>query len=178
LTLLPARLREFNSHLMLFYTGIRRTASNIAASYVTGMEAKSALMMRMKDLVEQSCEILSSKQDLTKLGVLLHETWVAKRSLGDKISNSQVDGLYESARTAGAMGGKLLGAGGGGFLLLFVPPEKQAGVRKELNKLIHVPFEFEFSGSQIIFFDPQEDYSEQERVRAAQEIEAFRDLPE
>ena len=71
-----------------------------------------------------------------------------------------------------------MGAGGGGFLLLFVPPEKQANARKQLNKLIHVPFEFEFSGSQIIFFDPQEDYSEQERVRAAQEIEAFRDLPE
>ncbi len=178
LTLLPARLRELNSHLMLFYTGIRRTASNIAASYVTSMEAKSALLMRMKDLVEQSCEILASKQDLTRLGELLHETWVAKRSLGDKISNAHVDTLYESARAAGAMGGKLLGAGGGGFLLLFVPPEKQAGVRKELNKLIHVPFEFEFSGSQIIFFDPQEDYSEQERVRATQEIEAFRDLPE
>ncbi|MBI3853530.1 MAG: kinase [Verrucomicrobia bacterium] len=178
LTLLPGRLRELSSHLMLFYTGIQRTASNIAASYVTSMDSKSALLTRMKDLVEQSSEILSSKADLTKFGELLHETWVAKRSLGDKISNSEVDGLYETARAAGALGGKLLGAGGGGFILLFVPPQKQEAVRKHLNKLIHVPFEFEFSGSQIIFFDPQEDYSEQERVRAAQQIQAFRDLPE
>lgn len=178
LTLVPARLRELNSHLMLFYTGIRRTASNIAASYVTGMDAKAELLTRMKDLVDQSCEILSSKTDLRRFGELLHETWVAKRSLGDKISNSEVDGLYEAARAAGALGGKLLGAGGGGFILLFVPPEKQKAVRNHLNKLIHVPFEFEFSGSQIIFFDPQEDYSEQERVRAAQQIQAFRDLPE
>jgi D-glycero-alpha-D-manno-heptose-7-phosphate kinase len=80
------------------------------------------------------------------------------------------------ARSAGAAGGKLTGAGGGGFLLLFVPPERQPEVKEKLNKLLHVPFKFEFSGSQIIFFDPQEDYSALEKLRANQTVDAFREL--
>jgi D-glycero-alpha-D-manno-heptose-7-phosphate kinase len=80
------------------------------------------------------------------------------------------------ARSAGAAGGKLTGAGGGGFLLLFVPPHRQPEVKEKLNKLLHVPFKFEFSGSQIIFFEPQEDYSEQDKNRASQQIAAFREL--
>jgi D-glycero-alpha-D-manno-heptose-7-phosphate kinase len=87
-----------------------------------------------------------------------------------------VDALYQEALDAGAIGGKLLGAGGGGFLLLFVPPEKQENVRKQLSKLIQVPFEFEFSGSQIIFFDPEEDFSEHSRAREGQPIAAFTEL--
>jgi D-glycero-alpha-D-manno-heptose-7-phosphate kinase len=87
-----------------------------------------------------------------------------------------VDQIFENALSAGALGGKLTGAGGGGFLLLFVPPSKQRRVRERLNKLIHVPFKFEFSGSQIIFFDQEQDYSAEEKVRAAQMVEAFREL--
>src|SRR5436309_2576073 len=82
---------------------------------------------------------------------LLHEAWAVKRSLGTHVSNDVVDEIYEDARLAGALGGKLLGAGGGGFLLLFVPPERQVHVQERLNQLIHVPFRFEFTGSQIIF---------------------------
>ncbi len=175
-TLSRERLRELNSYLMLFYTGIKRTASDIASSYVDDLERKMAQLKRLKVLVEQSCGILNSDEDLAQFGELLHEAWEAKRSLSQKVSNPDVDQLYAAARNAGALGGKLLGAGGGGFLLLFVPPAKQAAVKARLNHLIHVPFEFEFSGSQIIFFDPEKDYSVQEQSRASQPIQAFREL--
>lgn len=176
ITLAPARLQEFNSHLMLFYTGIKRTASDVAASYVGGMEAKTAQLNRMRDLLEQSLGILNGQGDLTGFGKLLHESWLAKRSLSEKVSNSHVDELYETARSSGAIGGKLLGAGGGGFLLLFVPPERQTAVREKMSRLIHVPFEFEFSGSQIIFFDPEEDFAEHDRAHAKRVIDPFREL--
>lgn len=176
MTLSPERITELNSHLMLFYTGIKRTASDVADSYVSDLDAKRRQLRIMKDLVEESIGILKSDRDLTSFGELLHETWQAKRSLSEKVSNPQVDELYEMARSAGATGGKLTGAGGGGFLLLFVPPDRQPEVREKLNKLLHVPFKFEFSGSQIIFFDPQEDYSALEKLRANQTVDAFREL--
>jgi len=175
LTLLPERLRELNSHLMLFYTGIKRTASDIASSYVADLAAREAQLRRMGGFVDQSLAILNGGGDLKPFGELLHEAWLAKRSLGAKISNSLVDGFYEQARAAGALGGKLLGAGGGGFLLLFVPPERQAAVREKLTSLIHVPFEFEFGGSQIIFFDQEADYSEQDKARANRPFTAFQE---
>ena len=84
--------------------------------------------------------------------------------------------IYDQAISAGAIGGKLTGAGGGGFLVLFVPPSRRAHVKDKLKKLLHVPFKFEFDGSRIIFFDPEEDYSRQELVRAGQTIEAFQEL--
>jgi D-glycero-alpha-D-manno-heptose-7-phosphate kinase len=176
MTLTQERIQELNSHLMLFYTGIKRTASDIAGSYVTDLDAKRRQLRIIKDLVEESIAILNSNQPLTGFGELLHEAWQAKRSLSDKVSNPEVDDLYATARTAGAIGGKLTGAGGGGFLLLFVPPAQQQEVREKLSKLIHVPFKFEFSGSQIIFFEPQEDYSELDKSRASQHIAAFREL--
>ena len=176
MTLSPSRLKELNSHLMLFYTGIKRTASDVAASYATGVEDRAGLLNRMLDYVEQSCSILNSKRDLSAFGELLHQAWLAKRSLSDKVSNPQVDSLYEAARDGGALGGKLLGAGGGGFILLFVPPERQGKIRKRFSQLIHVPFEFEFSGSQIIFFDLEEDYAKHDKARSQQQIEAFREL--
>jgi len=92
------------------------------------------------------------------------------------VSNPTVDELYNEAISAGALGGKLTGAGGGGFLLLFVPPEKQNDVRNKLNNLIYVPFKFEPHGSQIIFFDPEEDYSFYEKVRENQDIRSFKDI--
>jgi D-glycero-alpha-D-manno-heptose-7-phosphate kinase len=176
MTLSQERLEELNSHLMLFYTGIKRTASEVASSFVANMEERAALLTKVRDCVDQSCEILNGKNDLVAFGELLHEAWLAKRALSDKVSNAQVDGLYTEARAAGAFGGKLLGAGGGGFVLLFVPPAKQAKVRKQLNRLIHVPFKFEFSGSQIIFYDLEEDFSKHDKVRAQQQIESFREL--
>jgi D-glycero-alpha-D-manno-heptose-7-phosphate kinase len=176
ITISQERIRELNSHLMLFYTGIKRTASNIAESYVNGIEERKRQLRIMKDMVEESVSILNSDQDITGFGELLHEAWQAKRSLSSSVSNPEVDEIMELAMSAGAVGGKLTGAGGGGFLLLFVPPSRQTQVRERLNKLISVPFKFEFSGSQIIFFDQEEDYSAAEQQRAGQLVEPFREL--
>ena len=130
----------------------------------------------MKDLVDESISIISCDRDIVEFGELLHEAWLAKRSLSANISNSEVDALYDEARAAGAIGGKLVGAGGGGFFLLFVPPSKQPNVRERLNTLIQVPFKFEVSGSQVIFCDREEDYEAEERARASRPIQAFREL--
>jgi len=177
MTLAAERLEELNSHLMLCYTGIKRTASDIAASYSTTItEERAALLRKMRDCVDRSCEILGGNGSLMAFGELLHEAWQSKRALSSKVSNAQVDGLYDEARAAGAIGGKLLGAGGGGFVLFFAPPERHAKIRKQLSRLIQVPFNFEFSGSQIIFFDQEEDFAKHDRARAKKKIEAFREL--
>jgi D-glycero-alpha-D-manno-heptose-7-phosphate kinase len=171
------RMRELNAHLMLFYTGIKRTASDIAQTYTSWSDARQKQLHLMGALVEQGLAILNSGRDLSAFGDLLHEAWQIKRSLSAKVSNPYVDGLYETSRAAGALGGKLTGAGGGGFLLLFVPPDRHLAVRAALSQLIHVPFKFEFAGSQIIFFEPAEDYSAAEQARANQDILPFQELP-
>ena len=176
MTLTHQRIEELTSHLMLFYTGIKRTAHSVATSFVPSLPERAALLNRMRDCVDQGCDILNGGGDLAPFGRLLHEAWLAKRALSDKISNEQVDTAYEAARSAGALGGKLLGAGGGGFLLVFAPPSKHAKIKKQLNRLIHVPFKFEFSGSQVIFYDLEEDYSAHDKAREKQQIEAFREL--
>jgi D-glycero-alpha-D-manno-heptose-7-phosphate kinase len=176
LILPPARVAELKSHLMLFYTGIARTAADVARSYVEDLEARRRQLRIMKELVEESIDILCSGADIRSFGDLLHEAWQTKRSLSPQVSNSDVDGLYERARDAGAVGGKLTGAGGGGFLLLFVEPDRQADVVRALDGLIHVPFQFDTAGSQIIFYEPGTDYLEAERLREQQPVVAFREL--
>jgi D-glycero-alpha-D-manno-heptose-7-phosphate kinase len=175
-TIAAERMRELNAHLMLFYTGIKRTASQIADTYVNGIDSRRRQLRIMKDLVDESLAVLNNSRDLGPFGELLHEAWQAKRSLSASVSNSDVDDLYQAAIAAGAIGGKLTGAGGGGFLLLFVPPDRQERVRDTLNKLIHVPFRFEFSGSQILFADTEQEYPREEEARARQTIRSFREL--
>jgi D-glycero-alpha-D-manno-heptose-7-phosphate kinase len=175
--IMPAeRLADFGAHQMLFYTGIKRTASDVAASYVPGIEDRRRQLRIMQHLVEESLTLLASNRDITAFGELLHEAWQAKRSLSDSVSNAEVDGVYARGREAGALGGKLLGAGGGGFLLLFVPPAKQADVKAALANLICVPVQMEASGSQIIFFDAERDYASEELARSNHTIDAFREL--
>ncbi|HBQ98616.1 MAG TPA: kinase [Cyanobacteria bacterium UBA11691] len=176
ITISQQRFEEFNSHLMLFYSGIKRTASDVANSYVNGIDSRKRQLRILKDLVEEGLSIINSGQDLTSFGELLHEAWQVKRSLSEKVSNSHIDGLYAQARAAGAIGGKLTGAGGGGFLLLFVPPDKQKEVKANLNHLIHVPFKLEFSGSQIIFFDREVDYSVEATNRQNDSVAVFQEL--
>jgi D-glycero-alpha-D-manno-heptose-7-phosphate kinase len=176
ITLSPERIKELNSHLMLFYTGIKRTSSHIAESYVNDIEARRRQLRIMKDLIEESISVLNNGDDISGFGELLHEAWQAKRSLSSAVSNPYVDEIYEAAISAGALGGKLTGAGGGGFILLFVPPSKKTEIREKLNNLIHVPFKMEFSGSQIIFFDSEEDYYLEERDRDRRPIQAFQEL--
>ena len=114
--------------------------------------------------------------NIEKFGELLHENWQIKKELGDKISNPHIDSIYDAALSAGAIGGKLSGAGGGGFMVLFVPPSRQKSVVENLNGLVRVPFKFESSGSQVIFFEPEEDFEAIERLRAEQNIMPFREL--
>ena len=113
----------------------------------------------MQDSVDVALSILTGKQDIKSFGELLNEFWQIKKTLSPQVSNSTIDEIYKKSQTSGAIGGKLIGAGGGVFLLLFVPPRSQKKVRESLKKLIYVPFKFEHGGSQIIFFDKEEDYS-------------------
>jgi D-glycero-alpha-D-manno-heptose-7-phosphate kinase len=175
-TLSRERMLELNDHVMLFYTGIRRTASTIAESYVSDIEDKRRQLRLMRELVDEGVSILGGGQDLTAFGELLHEAWQVKRSLSVKVSNSHVDQIYEEARAAGAIGGKLIGAGGGGFIVFFAPPSRHAAIRERLSKLLYVPVKFEFGGSQIIFFDREEDYSAEDQARSDRHIDAFREL--
>jgi D-glycero-alpha-D-manno-heptose-7-phosphate kinase len=166
---LPAgRVAELKSHLMLVYTGIARTAADIAQSYVPGIESRRRQLRIMNQMVDEAIQILTGGVNLIAFGELLHEAWLAKRSLSDLVSNSEVDALYATALESGAVGGKLTGAGGGGFLLLFVPPERRADVIEALDGCIHVPFEFESGGSQIIFYEPGTDYEAADRARGTQ----------
>lgn len=176
LVLPPGRVADLKSHLMLVYTGIVRTAADVAQSYVPGIETRRRQLRIMKEMVDEAIEILTGGVNLMAFGELLHEAWLAKRSLSAEVSNPEVDSLYHTALENGAVGGKLTGAGGGGFLLLFVPPERQGDVLEALNGCIHVPFEFETGGSQIIFYEPGTDYEAADRARGARR-RTFKELP-
>jgi D-glycero-alpha-D-manno-heptose-7-phosphate kinase len=149
----PERKAWLNAHLMLFYTGIKRTASDVAASYVADIASRETQLETMQRLVQTGLAVLAGNGDIGEFGELLHEAWIAKSSLSECISNPMIDRIYDEALAAGATGGKLLGAGGGGFLLLFVRPERQSQVHRRLERLVHVPFKFEDAGSQIVFRD-------------------------
>jgi D-glycero-alpha-D-manno-heptose-7-phosphate kinase len=170
------RIQELNTHLMLFYTGIKRTASDIAGTYVSDIESRKRQLRILKDLVDEGISVLNSSQDISNFGKLLHEAWQCKRSLSASVSTSEVDELYERALSLGALGGKLTGAGGGGFLLIFAPPSRHSRIREELKRLIYVPFKMESSGSQIIFLDREEDYSAEEEARANGSTQPFQKL--
>lgn len=170
------RLAQLNDHLMLIYTGIKRTASEVAATFVPSLDKRRRQLRVMMDLVAEGLSILGGSGELTSFGKLLHETWQEKRSFSDQVANRAVDDLYDQALGAGAIGGKLLGAGGGGFLLLFVPPDAQGRVRERLSGLLHVPFRFETAGSQILFYEPGEDFSAQEQARDNQIIQPAYEL--
>jgi D-glycero-alpha-D-manno-heptose-7-phosphate kinase len=175
-TISPQRMAEFNAHLLLFYTGIKRTAASVAGTFVESLDDRRRQLRIMKDLVDEGLAILNRGDSVTAFGELLHEAWQAKRALSATVSNTEVDALYARARSAGAIGGKLTGAGGGGFLLLFAEPDRHDAIRSELCELINVPIKLEFSGSQVIYYEPDPDYSAVEHLRAAQAIKPFREL--
>ena len=172
------RLEELTSHLMLFYTGIKRTADKVAGSYVPTLEAKRRQLRILRDMVEEALSILCGHGPIKEYGKLLHEGWLTKQAISDKISNAAIAELYDAARSAGAIGGKITGAGGGGFMLLFVPPQDQPEVREKLNTLLHVPFNFEKAGSQVIFYDRDQDYSAAEADNRSRHLTEFRELDE
>ena len=177
--ILPAtRVQELASHLMLFYTGIKRTAAHVAGSYVPTLESKRRQLRILRDMVDEALNILCGNSSIADFGELLHESWLAKRAISEKISNSEIDEIYDGARREGAIGGKITGAGGGGFLLLFVPPRFQSAVRERLSSLLLVPFSFDSAGSQVIFDDREEDYSALEADKKIRSLAAFREMNE
>jgi D-glycero-alpha-D-manno-heptose-7-phosphate kinase len=147
------RLAAFHDHLMLFFTGVSRNASEIAGEQIASIGKKQAELHAMRSLVDEGERVLTGNGDLADFGRLLHESWLLKRGLSAKIAPAFVDDVYVAARGAGALGGKLLGAGGGGFMLFFVPPERRHRVQAELAGLVHVPFAFETGGAQLIYYD-------------------------
>ncbi len=174
--ILPAdRQKELSSHLMLFYTGIKRTAARVAESYVPSLQDKRRQLRILRDMVEEAVSILSGTDDIRAFGNLLHEAWQAKRAMSDQISSPEIDDLYEAARAAGALGGKITGAGGGGFLLLFAPPRHHNHIREKLDGLLHVPFNFETGGTQVIFYDQEQDYAAVEEDTKTRKIIPFRE---
>lgn len=165
ITMSPKRIDELQHHLMLFYTGISRTASDIAKTFVPNIKEKEKQLTAMSRMVDQSLDIFTSNQSIINFGKLLHEHWLFKRSLSSSVSNHSIDDMYQAALSSGATGGKIIGAGGGGFFLLFVQPRYQVKVKRKLRKLLSVPFRFEHLGSQIIFLDRQEDLFFQTKKR-------------
>jgi len=149
------RKKKLNDRLMLFFTGFSRFSSDIAKNQVKATKDKTAELLEMKALVDEVQKLLVSNSDLNEFGRLLDYTWKLKRGITADISNNDIDFLYKKAMDAGATGGKLLGAGGGGFLLFYVEPEYQENVRKALEDLIYVPFEFENEGTKIMYFRPE-----------------------
>lgn len=155
------RLTELEQHLALFFTGFSRTASEIATQQVETTPHKKRELSMMLQLVDEAEAILTNcNRPISEFGRLLHESWQIKRTLTQKISNANLDEIYEAGLSAGALGGKLLGAGGGGFMLFFVPPEKREALRMRLRKLLCVPFRFSDRGSHVVVYEPEQMYDE------------------
>lgn len=154
-TLNVSRRDELRSHLMLCFTGFSRIADAIAKSKIDNLKKRENELIRMGEMVDESINILLNNNLLiTEFGKLLDLSWKYKRSLSDRISTPEIDQIYEAAIKAGAIGGKILGAGGGGFMLLFAKPEKHAAIRERLNKLVHVGFNFDNLGSRVALYQP------------------------
>jgi D-glycero-alpha-D-manno-heptose-7-phosphate kinase len=155
------RIAELEQNLALYFTGFSRIASEIAQEQLKVTPQKKRELKTMLQLVDEAEEIvINNKRSLSEFGQLLHEGWQIKRSLTQKISNPEIDEIYEAGRSAGALGGKLLGAGGGGFMLFFVPPEKRAALRQRLSKLLCVPFKFSNKGSEVVVYEAEEPYDQ------------------
>jgi D-glycero-alpha-D-manno-heptose-7-phosphate kinase len=156
LTVPPDRLRDLEQRLMLYYTGVQRTAHDIIEEQLqrTSQGQIDNELAGLSSLVDRGLEVLYGSGPLSAFGELLHDGWQLKRRCSAQTTNSNLDQLYSQARAAGAVGGKLLGAGGGGFFLFYVEPDKQASIRSALAKLREVRFQFETSGSTIIVYRP------------------------
>ena len=148
-------LRNFENKFMLFFTGLSRYASVIAQEQIQNTHRNKNELSKMKELVDEAYKIIASgKDDFVDFGRLLNETWQLKRKLSSKITTRDIDDIYETAVKSGAVGGKLCSAGGGGFIVFYVEPENQKKVKEALSNFLHVPFKFDFSGSEIMVYKP------------------------
>lgn len=165
-----ARMGELEQNLALYFTGFSRIASEIAQEQLKVTPHKKKELDAMRQLVDEAQSVLTSpNRPIGDFGRLLHESWQIKRTLTQKITNANLDEIYEAGRSAGALGGKLLGAGGGGFMLFFVPPERRQELRTRLQKLLCVPFGFSNRGSHVVVYEPEGVYDKtlsEERLMA------------
>lgn len=153
------KLVNLQNHLMLFFTGFSRNASDIAKEQIRKTPEKKNELKTISDMSYEAINILnSSDSNIDDFGKLLHKSWMIKRNLTDKITSIEIDNIYQRALEAGALGGKLLGAGGGGCILFFVEPGLQHKVIEKLKNLVYIPFRFENLGSQIIYYEPKEEF--------------------
>ena len=167
----PNRLAELEQHLALYFTGFSRTASDVAKEQIRLTPHRTRELGVMLEMVnEAEAVITNTRTPLEEFGRLLHESWKLKKSLTHNISNSSIDEIYDAGRSAGAIGGKLLGAGGGGFVLFFVPPERRQALRARLNKLLCIPFSFSTRGSHVIVYEPEELY---DKALTAERFEVY-----
>ncbi len=157
LNLSDNQLLELEDCLELYFTGFQRHSSEVAAKIIKNAPKREKQLSQMNDLAKEGFKILSSKKsDLRDFGKLLDQNWQLKKSLASNVTNNIIDKIYEVAKEAGALGGKILGAGNGGFIIFFVMPENRVKVKEKLKKLLYVPFKFEFGGSQVIYQMPSE----------------------
>ncbi len=153
-TLHKKKVDQLQDHLMLIFTGLSRFASEIAAEQIKNTHNNEKELQEMHGMVNKAIEILNGNRDICEFGGLLNESWRLKRKLSSRVTNSKIDALYNKALKNGALGGKLLGAGGGGFMLLFVEPDNRRKLSLALKDFLEVKFKFENEGSQIIYYRP------------------------
>lgn len=152
----PDRKKQLNGNLMMFFTGFTRFSSDVQKANAASKEDKTAQLKEMYSLVDEAEKVLTdNSSDLDDFGRLLDHTWRLKRQTGSAVSTNSIDTLYEKGIAAGALGGKLLGAGGGGFLVFYVQPEYQQAVKNAMNELMFIPFEFENGGTRVIHYSPE-----------------------
>lgn len=152
----PERKKQLNKNLMMFFTGFTRFSSDVQKANRLDKKDKIAQLKEMYSLVDDAEKILTDKnQSLDEFGRLLDYTWKLKRQTGAAVSTDSIDGLYAKGIEAGAIGGKLLGAGGGGFLVFYVESDKQKSVQLAMKDLMHIPFEFEDGGTRVIHYTPE-----------------------
>jgi len=158
----PDRLALLQQHCVLFFTGFSRIASEIAKEQIRVTHQRKHELETMYQMVNEAESILANPhRSLDEFGRLLHESWQLKRTLTGNITNTQLDDIYNAGRSAGALGGKLLGAGGGGFMLFFAPPEQHQALRARLKHLLCVPFGFSNRGSHVVVYEPEEAYDKE-----------------
>ena len=149
---------SLESSLMLFFTGFSRVAPLIAQKKIDNFKNKEEELNMLSTLASSAASSLQDKNyDIKKIGELIHEAWILKRELAEGVTTKEIDEIYKEGLRAGALGGKILGAGGGGFILFVVPPENQANLQKRLSKLVHVKFNFDSVGSNIVVFEPEDE---------------------
>ncbi len=156
-TISKERVSMLNKHLLLVFTGFQRYSKNIEKKKIDNIENNIDNLLDMKRYVRESVEILNSQDDICEFGALLNETWRKKKALSDNVSDKRIDALYNTGMKHGAVGGKLLGAGGGGFMLFFVKPENRNYLKSAIHDFLRVPFSFENSGSQVIYYRPEDE---------------------